>query len=269
MDFTIEKQEASEQQRERYPKDVLDIAYRYSKEVHEEFGELIKAIVLFGSAAKHTQTPDSDIDILMVLDDLSVVWSKELIETYRIISEKKIANISKRLHVTTIKLTTFWDHMRNGDAIGINILREGVALIDTGFFTPLQHLLGMGRIRPSAESVWNYFSKSEMTLHNSRNHLISASIDLYWACIDAAHAALMRVGVIPPSPEHVADMVEAKLVKPGHLEKSHVQTIRYFYKLYKSITHRKIDDIAGTQYEKYYASADDFVRAVKIFLEKK
>jgi predicted nucleotidyltransferase len=269
MDFKIEKNVQNKAQVQRYNKDVLDVAYKFSKEAYKEFGSLIKAIVLFGSVAKDKTTTNSDIDILIVLDDLTVVWSKELMETYKIICEKKIATISRRLHITTLKLTTFWEYIKNGDPVGINILRDGVALVDTGFFAPLQALLARGRIRPTAESVWTYFSKAQGTLDNSRHHLIGATIDLYWACIDACHAALMRMGTIPPSPEHVAKLLDEKLVKPGHLARKHVDTMRYLYKLYKAITHRAIDDIAGNQYEKYYTSAKDLVDDIKKFIEKK
>ena len=40
---------------------------------------------------------------------------------------------------------------------------------------------------------------------------MQACVDLYWAGIDAAHAALMAVGAMPPSPEHVPDMMQTHL----------------------------------------------------------
>ena len=97
-----------------------------------------------------------DIDILIVFDDVSVNLTPEIVSTYRIIIEKVISEVSTRLHVTTIKLTTYWEYVRAGDPIGMNILRDGVALLDTGFFDPLHALLVRGRIRPSPESVWTY-----------------------------------------------------------------------------------------------------------------
>jgi len=147
-------------------------------------------------------------------------------------------------------------------------LRDGVAIIDSGFFDPLQALLKKGRIRPTAESIWSYYVRSPNTLHNSKWHILQASIDLYWSVIDAAHAALMKLGEIPPTPDHVADMLEEKMVKKGLLEKHYVKVMRNFYKLMKMISHREIKEIKGEEYDRYFKIAEDFVRRMKKFIEK-
>jgi len=146
MEFDVKKQKISNV--EKYPKDDLTIAYKFAKKVYDEFGNFIKAIVLFGSSVREEKTK-GDIDVLIVVDDITIQMTAEIVETYRIITEKSVADISPRLHVTSLKLTTFWEYVRMGDPIGLNILRDGVALLDTGFFDPLQGLLARGRIRPS------------------------------------------------------------------------------------------------------------------------
>jgi len=103
---------------------------------------------------------------------------------------------------------------------------------------------------------------------NSKWHLLQATLDLYWAVIDAAHAALMRKDQIPPTPEHVADMLNKIYVKPKLLEKKYVETMHKFYKLSKDITHREIKLISGPQYEKYYLESDAFVRRMKNLIQK-
>ena len=158
--------------------------------------------------------------------------------------------------------------MRNGDPIGINILRDGVALIDSGFFEPLQVLLKKGKIRPTSESIWTYYIRAPNTLHNSKWHLLQATLDLYWAVIDAAQAALMRQGEIPPTPEHVADLLEQKLVKKKLLEHKYVTIMRHFYKTMKMITHREVKEIKGEEYDKYYTAAEDFVERMREFVEE-
>lgn len=255
-----------QQMRERYPQDELDIAYRYAKRAREEFDTLIKALVLFGSTSRGRRDGQGDIDVLLVLDDVNVAWTKEMAETYQIISERIVGEISKRLHITTLKMTTYWEHMRNGDPIGLNILRDGVAIIDTGFFAPLQQLLHDGRIKPSAESVWTYLTKAQATINNSRWHLFSAIVDCYWAGIDACHAALMRAGHLPPSPDHVAEMVEKHLVPSGRFAKEHAETMRQLYTIYKAITHRTIDDVAADQYEVYYVRTKRLIDAAETFI---
>ena len=266
MEFNIKKTENPNI--ERYKKDELNTAYEFSKRLYDEFGTFLKAVVLFGSSARKENTK-GDIDLLVIVDDATIEMGAELVETYRIIIEKVIAETSTRLHVTSLKLTTFWEYVRAGDPVAINILREGVSILDSGFFDPLRILLLKGRIRPSPEAIWNYFDRAPRTLHNSRWHITQAALDLYWAVIDAAHAALMKRGETPPSPEHAADMMEQKMVKQKLLEPKYPQIMREFYTLQKRIIHREIREVTTQQYEEYYKKASEFVHRMEKFLGEK
>lgn len=251
-----------------YPKEDLDLAIKFAKESLKEFGKFVKAIVLFGSYARKAKKT-GDIDILIIIDDTTVVVSHDVIDAYRIITEKLVQKISTKLHITTLRLTSFWEYVRASDPIAINILRDGIALLDTGFFEPFQVLLKQGRIRPTAESVWAYFVKAPTTLHNSKWHILQATLDLYWATIDSAHAALMKIGEVPPTPEHVADLLDEKFVSKGLLEANYVTTMRTFYGLAKMITHKEITEVEGSEYSKYKKEAEDFVERMKEIVEEK
>ncbi len=265
----FEVKEREQKNLTRYLNEDLELARKFAKILYKEFGRFITALVLFGSAAKNVPNPSRDIDILVILDDVRIRFSKELVETYRIIAEKAIATTDpKRFHVQSMKLTAFWEYVRAGDPVAINILRSGVALIDTGFFDPLQALLDQGRIRPSEESVWTYFTMAPASLHRSEQHLLTAAVDLYWAAIDAAHAALMTAGETPPSPEHAADMVDRVLVHRGLVSKKSTKIMEELYKLFKSITHREIASISGKDYDEYRKKAESFVREMKTFIEE-
>ena len=253
---------------EKYEKHDVDLSYRFANEIYKELGGLIRGVIIFGSAARSSTTPKSDIDILVILDDLTIGLSPEVLEAYRVIVNKTIVKVSTRLHITTLRFTSFWEYMRAGDPIGINILRDGVALIDSGFFEPLQVLLKKGKIRPTSESIWTYYIRAPNTLHNSKWHLLQATLDMYWAVIDAAHAALMKHGEIPPTPEHVADLLEQKLVKKKLLEHKYALIMRHFYKIMKGIVHREIKEIKGSDYDKYYKTAEDFVKRMGEFVEE-
>ena len=252
----------------KYPSEDMTIARSFAKRLLNEFGDFLKLVVLFGSAARQKSTKKGDIDVLVVIDDTSIRMTREVIEAYRLIVEKIIGRTSTRLHVTSLTLTSFWEYIRAGDPVSVNILRDGIALVDRGIFDPLQALLIQGRIRPTSESVWVYFGRAPRTLTNSKWHLLQATLDLYWAVIDAAHAALMHIGEIPPSPEHAADLLEEKLVKEHKLEKKYAQTMKKFYKLMKMITHREIKEITGEEFDKYLKEADTFVDRMQKFIEK-
>ncbi|MBN2567386.1 nucleotidyltransferase domain-containing protein [Candidatus Woesearchaeota archaeon] len=245
-----------------YKKDELDIAYLFTKRLYAEFGIFLRAVVLFGSIARKQQG-SNDIDILVVVDDVQIELSAHVVESYRLIAEKIIRETSDKIHLTTLKLTTFWEYIRAGDPVGINLLRDGVPLVDTGFFEPMQALLFQGRVRPSAEAVHVYYHRAPRTLGNSKWHLLQASLDLYWAVIDAGHAALMKLGEIPPSPSHVADMIDERMVKAGIVKPKYAAVMRKFYRLSKEILHKERHEVSGREFDTLYQEADGFVREMR------
>ncbi len=253
----------------KYPTDDIKVAQRFANSLKKELNEFLIGVVVFGSSVRKETTHRSDIDVLVIIDDTTTVLTDSIIEGYRIIVENLMNKISTKLHVTSMTFTSYWEHVRNGDPILVNILRDGVALLDTGFFQPVQELLKQGRVRPSEESIWRYYGRAPRTLLNSRWHVLQATLDLYWGVIDAAHAALMRANQIPPNPNHVAEMLNKVFVKHKMLEKKYVETMRRFYKLSKMITHREIKEIKGHEYEKYYYEADEFIKRMRKLIQKK
>jgi len=244
-----------------YSKEKLDIAYNFARKLLKEIGDFVKVVVLHGADSPET------IKIIAITDDISFEISHEMVETYRIISEKIIESTDSRITLTTMKLSSFWEHVKIGDPHTINLLREGVALIDMGFFEPVQFLLENGRIRPSEESVWTYFYRAPTTLQNSRYHLMQATIDLYWSASNISHAALMKLGIIPPSPEHLADFVDTYLAQKGLVSKTCPNTMRTLYDVSKMIIHKDIADIKGEQYDEYRKAAFQYLAELQKVVE--
>ncbi|HLC63278.1 MAG TPA: nucleotidyltransferase domain-containing protein [Candidatus Nanoarchaeia archaeon] len=263
MEFSINPNEKGNISREN-----LIISRKFASQIYKEFGNFIAALVVFGSTIDPTRKKKGDIDILVVIDDVHIILSPEILETYKIIVEKAILNTDQRLHIQTMKLSSFWEYVRAGDPVAINILRGGLALIDTGFFDPLQLLLKQGRIRPSAEAIYTYFSMSYGSLVNSRKNLLNAMLDLYWACIDAAHAALMKVGEIPPSPQHVSDKLRERLVSKKLIDRKHVSTMHEMYTISRKILHNELREVSGKDYDHYKQRTEEFIQAMKKFIEK-
>ncbi len=251
-----------------YSSEDYKFAVKFADAIKKELNDFLKAIVLFGSAVRPQQDAkeqiyEKDIDILLIIDDVVRVLSPEVITSYRIIVERTAAAISKRFHINTLKLTSFWDYVRTGDPLVVNILRDGVPLYDSGFFHPAQSLLFQGKIRPTRESIWSYYVRAPITINNAEWHVLQATLDLYWAVIDAAHAALMKAGELPPSPEHVAGLISQKLVPKGLADKHTAQTADFFYNLSKKITHREVQKITGAEYDTYKKQAENFVAKMK------
>jgi len=158
-------------------KDEKSIAINFAQKVHEKFDRMVKASILFGSQAKNTPSPSSDIDIIFIIDDASISWDLELISWYREELGKLIAKekYSRDLHINTIKLTTWWEDLLHGDPVILNILRYGEALIDSGgFFNPLKSLLLQGRIHSTPEAVYSALQRAPGHIARSKAAEISA-----------------------------------------------------------------------------------------------
>lgn len=252
-----------------YNKEDLELAKQFSDKLKEELGDLLKGIVLFGSTARGTEEKGSDIDVLVILNDLSIVLSQEVIQSLRVILENTAASVSNNFHITTMHLSQFWDYARQGDPILVNIMRDGMPVYDTGFFLPFQNLLDEGKIRPTKEAVWAYYLRAPKTIKNAQWHLLQGIVDLYWAVIDASHAALMHVDVIPGAPHQVGDLLQEHFVKKGHLDKHYVRILKKFYMLAKDISHQHLVKMSGKDFDVHMLDADDFVKRMKFIISQK
>ncbi len=246
----------------------LELTQKFSEKLKEELGDLLKAVVLFGSGARGTDVKGSDIDVMLVINDLTIVLSNEVITGLRVIIENTAAKISPDFHITTMHLSEFWDYARQGDPIIVNILREGKTVYDEGFFQPFQTLLDEGRIRPTKEAVWAYYLRAPKTIKEVQWKMISSIVDLYWAVMDSAHAALMHIQVLPGAPHQVGDLLDEHLVKIGLLDKKYVRILRKFYMLAKDIGHHNLTEISGKEIDKFILEANDFVKRMKFIISQ-
>lgn len=244
------------------PNQEKDVAMDFAEKVYKKFDRLIKATILFGSQAKNTASSGSDIDIILIIDDASVNWDLELVSWYREELGKLISaqNYSQKLHINTIKLTTWWQDLLHGDPVVINILRYGEGLIDSGgFFSPLKSLLIQGKIKSTPEAVYAALQRSPMHIARSKASEMAAIEGVYWAMVDSAQAALMTAGKMPPSPEHIPEMLKKTFVDNDMLKISAVKAMRDLYTLHKSIEHRDISDIKGVEIDSWQDTGEKFV----------
>jgi len=242
-----------------------DIAMDFAVKVYKRFDKVIKSVVLFGSVAKQEQVVGSDIDIVIILDDVSIKWDDELISWYREELDKilRVNPYQKNLHINTIKLSTWWEDMLRGDPTVINVIRYGESMIDFGgFFDPLKFLLLQGKIRPSPEAIYVNLQRAPMHLQRSRAAELSAIEGLFWGMVDSAHAALIAVSVLPPSPEHLAVDLREHFVSTGRLKSRYVEWYRDLLILHKKIGHGEITDLKGVEIDLWQERTKEFINVM-------
>ncbi len=248
-----------------------DIAYDFAIKSYKKFKEVIKSIVLFGSVVKNEAKKGSDIDIVIIIDDCVIDWDQELIAWYRqelseLLGEQRY---KKELHLTTITLSTFMEEVRAGEPAVINMLRYGETLIDHGgFFNPLKVLLAKGKIRPTAESIFLTLRRSPMHLAKAKIDIVASIENVYWAMVDSSHAALMAAGHVPPSPEHVAELLESMFVKRKFLNGKYVDWFKEMYELAHDVMHGNVKYIEGKEVDKYLKRAEEFEKVMRSITSK-
>ncbi len=260
MDF--EQKRRMSRNEEKYHIENLKIAREFSKEILKEFNELVRAIVLFGSNTHDTLKKNSDIDVMIVLDNVSVFVSPELREAYSIITKKLNASVGKnKIHIMTMNLSDLWDMCRRGDPVMINVLRYGLPIFDRDLIEPLQYLLEIGRIRPTRESIYNYMARSQTLLDETNKHIQSGVLDLYYSLIDMVHATLMSFGKAPPSPKEMPKIF-VKTFKNNKKLSAYSKDIDEIYKIGKDVEHRKCE-LSGSELDRLKKKVSKIVNNLK------
>lgn len=239
-----------------------DIAMDLAQTIHQKFDRMVKATILFGSQARNEAKPSSDIDIIVVIDDASINWDLELISWYREELAKIVSSMKYKrdFHINTVKLTTWWQDLTNGDPVVVNILRYGEPLIDSGgFFLPLKALLLQGRIHSTAEAAYAALQRAPAHLARSKTAELSSIEGVYWAMVDSAQAALITAGKMPPGPEHIPEMLNESFVSRGLLNEGLVRALRDVYTIHKAISHGEITDLKGTEIDHWQETAEQFL----------
>ncbi|MBS3143669.1 nucleotidyltransferase domain-containing protein [Candidatus Woesearchaeota archaeon] len=245
------------------------IAYDFAVEAYKKFQNIVKSIVLFGSVAKDLKK-QNDIDIIIFIDDCTIQWDEELISWYREELEKIVAMNKNwdKLHINTVTLSVFWDEFKAGEPVAINIVRYGKSLIDFGgFFDPLKMLLAKGKIKPSAEAIYNALRRAPHHLARARYGLYLAVDSLYWAMVDSSHAALMIANKVAPSPEHIPEMLEEYFVKKKMLNGKYVKLYREIYGVVHSLSKSDIN-VPSKKIDEYQKEVDKFVGEMANIVKK-
>jgi len=241
------------------------IAMDFAVKVYKKFDKMVKSVVLFGSSTKQTSTSGSDIDIIIIIDDVTINWDQELIAWYRTELDKilKTNPYQKSLHINTIKLSTWWRDLMRGDPVVLNVLRYGEVMIDiAGFFEPLKYLLIKGDIKSTPEAIYTCLQRAPAHISRSRAAGLSAIEGLHWSMVDSAHAALIAVDVLPPSPEHIPVDLKEHFADTGKLKMKYIIWYRDLLMIHKGILHGKIKSLKGIEIDAWQDRAEEFLEVM-------
>ena len=102
-----------------------------------------------------------------------------------------------------------------------------------------------------------------MHIARAKLNVLGAIENLYWSMVDSSHAALMALKQVPPSPEHISEMLIEVFVKQRKLDKKYVEYYNQVYNLYHNINRGNINSISGKEVDEHIDKAIEFERVLR------
>lgn len=260
-----EEKKEREEPREIANKELMAKVIKFTNEARKQYSELIKSVLIFGSAVRGDATKGSDVDLFVVIDDTATKSSEDL---QKINSHLHlIANELKDLHVQTHTLTEFWQWIKVGSPELVNFLRYGLTIYDTGFIKPVQRMLNMGLIPPSEETIILKARTADTRYRAVVRDIKSMIFDLRYSVLDIIQAAVMHYYKAQPDYKKAPEYME-KFVKEKMLEKEYIDKFRELDSLWKKIDHKEIKDATPQHLETALQLSRELITRFKAMIPK-
>lgn len=248
----------------------LKSANEFRDRLLQMFKGYIKAVIVWGSITRGDYTGKSDIDVYILFDDTKMALKK-----FDDIRDKidrdifKLAHsIDPRLHPQPIiALTEFYQNIRAVNPFIYNIVREGYAIYDIGFFIPMRKLLEKGEfpVTPeSAEMRMEFVPKRISRVKNVK--LLMVVDDLYQAMVDAVQAAIMYLGFSPPPPKVLVRDTKRYLVDAKLMDEKYLKYLDDMITLRKASEKKEVKDITGQEVDEWIKKTEEFVEKMEDIL---
>ena len=246
-------------------KEMMSRVVKFTNVIRQQYGDVVKSVLIFGSAAKNTMKKSSDVDVWVVLDDTA---TKSTSDFERVsMNIQLVAHELKDLHVQTTKLTEFWQWMKMGSPELVNFLRYSLPVYDTGFIKPVKKMLEMGLLPPSEETIKLKSKAASVRMKKIEMDIKALVFELRYASLDVCQAVAMHYYNEQPDAKAVPDFLK-RLVKEKKLEKSYVSKFKKLNKLWKDIDHKKIKNIDGKYLDDALTLSKDIVSRMNEMLPK-
>jgi predicted nucleotidyltransferase len=249
--------------RENLNKEMLQtllVLQEFRKSALKKFKSRIKSIVLFGSVARKEFDKDSDIDVVVILDDTLGISEKQ-IEKIEDNLRKIAKNISEQLSIHTFTLTEFFDLAKEGNPLVYRIIKEGIPIFGKDLVLPWKKLLNIGKIYYTNEAIERYIEDAEKKIKRAETvKLLILVEDCFAAIRDSTYAVLMAMRLDIPPPKKLYDVVKVNLVSNGLLEEEYANWLKEMIQIKKDIEHKKLDKINAELIDYWLERANKYVQ---------
>lgn len=193
---------------------------------------------------------DTDNVTLVVLKDMNADDRVEsALENAR---EEITEEYSFKINTETVKLSDYWQDIRNTDVETFSELRESISLYDPeGLVEPIKKIVEEGDLEDTLESMMEEIQESpEKIVNPSQKAKLNALQKLYNSSVEMCQAALLKVGVSPPVQKKVPEEMQKHLVNETHLiSEEDVKTIEKVIKMWKDFEHGQKESLDSKELE--------------------
>ncbi len=259
------KQSVGDKDMKKVPDDIFGKVVKFTNVSRMQYGNIIKSVLIFGSAAKGKMVKGSDADIWVVLDDTATKGTTDLNNVTAHL--QMLAHEMKDLHIQTTTLTEFWQWMKMGSPELVNFLRYSLLIYDTGFIKPVKQMLEMGLIPPSEETIKLKAQTSKARLKKITMDLKSMVFELRYTALDICQAVVMNMYKEQPDAKDMPKFLN-RLVKEKKLEQVYVKKFEQLNKLWKDIDHNAVKNVDGKYVEKAIVLANEIFKRMNRILPK-
>ena len=125
-----------------------------------------------------------------------------------------------------------------------------------------------GKIHSTPEAVYAALQRAPYHLTRSKFSMLSAVEGVYWSMVESAQAALITLGKLPPSPEHITKMLHENFVETGILKSEFVKWYHNIYVLHKQIAHGEVRIVRAQDIEEWQNRAEVFMKKMVSIIDK-
>src|SRR3989338_1253713 len=255
---------------EEFHKKQMELANKFKDDVLKKYDKFVKAVIIFGSLTRGDFKKESDIDILVIIDDTTARFTPEMKDMFDLNLHDIAKVIDSQIVVQPAwTLTEFWDMARIGHPLLYTIVTDGWALYDTGFFIPIRKLLELGKIPTTLEAVERFMEsvpKKIKRVETAKLYMVAE--DLYYSMLNSSQAVLMFLGLSPPAPKFTPLAVKEHLIDTELLESDYLRDLEKVIEFRKGVEHKTINDISGEDLDMYIRKTKRYVERMEELLLK-
>ena len=218
------------------------------------YGPWLDQLILFGSRARGDHRPDSDVDVLVVLDDQGKTLPDELREAEYV--EIVVDLLLKHDLLLSIVPVTRSRLVANQEPLFWHMREEGITLFDMEEL--IQKLMDQAREHLDDAAF----------LIEERGRVRGAMGLVYYAMFYAGEAALLRTGTSVKSHSGLIQQFSLKLIKPKTIERDYVTMLARAFDARQKTTYVFAEDQSLDQIKARYQDATQFLARIERYLSE-